>query len=87
MRVINEHSVRSLEDAFLYLADCQLATVSGMALKKSRPAGEYKRQKSIAQKYVNWMRAFGVDPQGTRAEEVIFDFDGDVSAWATKQQA
>jgi hypothetical protein len=33
------------------------------------------------------MRAFGVDPQGTRAEEVIFDFDGDVSAWATKQQA
>ena len=87
MRAINEHSVRSLEDAFLYLADCQLATVSGMAMKKSRPAGEYRRQKSIAQKYVNWMRAFNVDPKGTRAEEVIFSFDSDVSAWAEKHQA
>ena len=87
MRAINEHSVRSLEDAFVYLADCQLATVSGMAMKKSRPSGEYKRQKSIAQKYVNWMRSFGIDPTGTRAEEVIVNYDGDVFAWAAKYQA
>jgi len=31
--------VRSPEDALLYLADCQLATVDGLASKKSRGEG------------------------------------------------
>ena len=82
---MNDH-VRSLEGAFRYLADCQLATVSGMAMKKSRPTGEYRRQKLIAQKFVDWMRVFNVNPTGTRAEEVISSFNGDVSEWATNEE-
>ena len=86
-RLLTPHTVRSLEDAFLYLADCQLATIEDMAMKKSRPAGEYRRQKDIAQHYVNWMRTFGVDPKGTRAAEVILSFNGDVYAWVSQYQA
>lgn len=77
-----KHEVRTPEQALAYLTDCTLATVCNMALKKSRPKGEYVRQKLIAQTAVNWMICMKVDCRGTRAEDVIEA--GDVDAWAAQ---
>jgi len=62
---------QNLEEAFVYIADCNLATVSGMAILKKRPKHEFGRQISIAQKMCDWMKDFHIDPKGTRAEEII----------------
>jgi len=51
--------VRTPEDAIQYIADCQLATVSSMAMKKRRPKYEFERQVSIAQTCVDWMADMG----------------------------
>ena len=73
--------VCSLEDAFLYLASCQLATVSGMATKKSKSKSEFDRQKSIAQHFIDWIREFKVRvPKRGRVHEVIRA--GSVEEWA-----
>lgn len=54
-----KHDVRSACDALAYITDCQLATVSSMAMKKSRPKNEYQRQISIATKCVEWCALYG----------------------------
>lgn len=75
--------VRSIEQAFMYLADCQLATVSGMASLKSRSKCEYERQIAIAQSYINWMNDFGVKPSDhDRAHQVRDQYNSDVKKWA-----
>lgn len=48
--------IRSVEGALLYFADCQLATVDELAMKKSRGKGDYDRQKRIAQKMCDKIR-------------------------------
>lgn len=68
---MNKHKVRTIEKAMAYITDCCLATVSSMAMKKSRPKGEYDRQISIAQSACDWMEQFGVDVTGTRAEDIV----------------
>lgn len=68
---MHPHEVRSPEQALVYLADCTLATVSSMALLKSRKKSEFKRQIEIAQKAVDWIRDMKIDPAGTRTEEVL----------------
>jgi len=65
------HEVRSPEDALLYLADCQLATVVHMALRETRLVHEYNRQKDIAKRLCNWLADFKVDVKGTRVEKVV----------------
>lgn len=75
-------SVRSPEDALAYLTDCTLATVASMAMKKSRPKGEFQRQISISQTACDWLKAMEVDVAGTRAEEVFVDYKGNVQKWA-----
>jgi hypothetical protein len=54
-----------------------------MAMKKSRPKGEYARQISIAQIGVNWMKDFKIDPKGTRAEDIQ---DISVAEWLKKYE-
>jgi hypothetical protein len=78
--------VRTVEEAFAYLTDCSLATVASMALRKSRPKGEYQRQISIAQVAVDWMRFQGYPSFGTRAEEIIMCYDGSVADWAAQYE-
>ena len=73
--------VRTPEQALAYITDCNLATVSSMAMLKSRKKSEYERQISIAQTALTWMMQMGVDMSGTRAEEIQ---DGDVSKWAAQ---
>ena len=70
--------VRTPEQAFTYITDCNLATVILMASKKSRPKGEFDRQISIAQISINWIVGMKMDYEGTRAEHVIDDFDSSV---------
>ena len=72
--------VHTPEQALAYLADCTLATVEMMAMKKSRQKGEFGRQISIAQRAVSWMVEMGVSAEGTRAQEVI-DQGGSVDEW------
>lgn len=75
--------VNKLEQAFVYIADCILATILLMAMFKSRPKAEFKRQKNIAQSMINWIIDFGIDPVDTRAADVIYGFDGNVESWAS----
>ena len=63
--------IHTPEQALAYITDCCLATVSHMAMLKSRKKGEFERQISIAQTACDWMRDFGIDPTGTRAEYII----------------
>lgn len=48
--------VRTSEEALVYITDCTLATVSGMAMTKSRKKGEYQRQIAIAQTAIDWIK-------------------------------
>lgn len=64
--------VRNINDAFLYLADCQLATVDGMALIKSRKKSEYIRQISIAQSFIEWIKQYNLNiDTGSRVYNVL----------------
>lgn len=78
---MRKDQVRTPSDALSYIVDCTLATVSSMALLKSRSKYEYKRQISIAQQGVDWMIDMSVYIQvGSRASECIAA--GSVQAWA-----
>lgn len=82
---MNRFEVKTPEDALAYLLDCTLATVEGMAGKKSRPVGEYKRQIAIAQLHLDWAIGFDSDISRTRAAEVK-NHRGNVAAWAKSQE-
>lgn len=73
--IIGAHQVHSIEDAFLYLAECQLATVQTMAGKKSIPKAEYRRQVSIAQHFVDWVSDFKLsyNDRGFPRLEIVLD--------------
>ncbi|MDY6857183.1 MAG: hypothetical protein SWO11_21280 [Thermodesulfobacteriota bacterium] len=79
---MKKHLVRNLKDAFAYIADCNLATVSHMACLKSKSKREFKRQIGIAQTMCDWMKRFDVDPTGTRAEEI----EDSVHEWAKQYE-
>jgi len=81
-----KRDVHSPEKALAYIADCTLATVQSMAMKKSRPKGEYSRQKSIAQQAIDWMRDMNVDMSGTRAQDVFESTQGCVDLWAANYE-
>lgn len=77
---MQKNQVKTPGDALAYMTDCNLATVSRMALKKSRPKYEFERQISIAQTAVNWMLEMGIDFSTTRATDVVAA--GSVKEWA-----
>ena len=77
---MKKRDVKTPSDALAYIADCTLATVCDMAMRKSRPIGEYRRQKAMAQQAIDWMDEMGVDYTGTRAVEV--SRTGSVDEWA-----
>lgn len=78
---MRKYEVKSPGDALIYLTDCQLATVASMAMKKTRPVNEYRRQQQIAQMAIDWMDNMGIDYTSTRAQEV--KKSGSVQTWAT----
>lgn len=85
---LTSENVYTTEQALTYMVECTLATVSSMAMKRSRPKGEYARQIAIAQSGVKWVRSvvpFSKD-QTLRVREVLNGYGGDVAAWAKKYE-
>ncbi len=78
--------VKTSQQAIVYLADCTLATVASMAMKKSRPVFEYKRQIQIAQSAVDFINLFLCDCDGTRAQTVKNLYGGNVRDWAKDRE-
>lgn len=82
---MNKCQVRTPEQALLYLADCQLATVSSMAMKKSRGKFEFERQIEIAQTTVDWILNFRLNIDvDSRTYQVLSLPDRKVSTWINK---
>ena len=52
----------TLEEAFAYYTECQLATAEGLEMKKSSPKGEVTRQRGIADEMVAVCRSAGLKP-------------------------
>ena len=75
------HKVRTPEQALVYLSECTLATVSSMAMLKSRKKPEFSRQIDIAQHAVNWIRDMKIEPTGNRTGQVLA-LTGKVQDWA-----
>ena len=70
------------EQMVVYMTDCTLATVDKLAMLKSRPKGEYQRQKNIAQKGVDWIKNNNINAEGSRPLEVIEKFNGNVEEYS-----
>ena len=80
---MEKHRVRTPEQAILYLADCTLATVADMAMKKSKSKYEFQRQIEIAQTAVNWLKDFNVQIEiDSRVYKVLSLHDQKVETWS-----
>lgn len=73
---------RSLLSDFLYFLDCQLATVSGLAMKKSSTKCDRSRQARIAGKMIASLYLHGVRsdrlPKNHRAVEMFKTVENDL---------
>jgi len=75
--------VTNINEAFLYILDCNLATVGNMAMLKSKSKSEYRRQIRIAQRMIGWIKDFHIEPnKGDRAFDIINNYSGNVTKWA-----
>lgn len=84
----HKHEVRTVEEALLYLTDCTLATVSGMAMLKSRKKHEYERQIAMAQQACDWIYQFNITvPTRSRIHDVLSTQTRSVRVWADKYEA
>ena len=80
-------NVRSLEDAYTYTADCLLATVSDLAMKKKASRRGYDRHISIAQTACNFIKDFHVPiEKGSRVSEILQSPNQSVADWAKKYE-
>lgn len=78
-----KYQVRTPGDVAAYLLDCTMATVADMAMRKSRPKGEYQRQIAIAQAAYDWLRMMKVEMRSTRAIDLPIH-DNSVAKWAAQ---
>jgi hypothetical protein len=70
---MRKDEVRSINDAFAYVLDCNLATVEHMlSLRKAPSIRELRRQCSIAFDAYLWAKQFDVNLVGTRAANSEF---------------
>jgi len=79
-----KRDVNNSERLVAYLVDCTLATVSDMAMKKSRGKYEYERQISIAQFAVDKMIDMHIDPETSRAKDIVGKMT--VADWARQYE-
>lgn len=85
---MQRHLIRTPEQALLYLADCTLATVADMAMKKSKSKSEYARQIGIAQTTVDWIKDFNINIEvGSRVYDVLALQDQKVVTWAKSYES
>ncbi len=80
--------IRTPEQALVYLVDCTLATVSHMAMLKSRSKSEYQRQIAIAQSGIDWIKDFKIETDSSRIVDVLTMVDkvNSVAAWASQYE-
>lgn len=55
------HMLRTLEDAFVYFLDCQLATVEGLQILARPPKSRLARYRGIARKMIDQANAHMLD--------------------------
>jgi len=67
---MHKHEIRTEGDALVYLADCTLATVETLAMRKSPPKAELERQVMMASDAIRWIDQFGLNSTGTRVADV-----------------
>jgi hypothetical protein len=78
-----KHLVRTPKQALVYMAECTLATVADMAMKKSKSKSEFQRQISIAQSAIDWIKDFHVEAEaGSRVYDVLALPDRSVETWS-----
>jgi len=86
--IMQKHLIRDEKKALEYIVDCTLATVSHMAMLKSRKKGEYERQIQIAQTGVNWLADFDVKIEvNSRAYQVLSCPSKTVKEWVEKYES
>ena len=68
---MRSEQVQTPEQALVYITDCTLATVDKLAMKTNPPRGELKRQISIAETSIAWIKKFNLDYTNTRIEDVL----------------
>ncbi len=83
-RHLTHDRVSNPADALSYLTDCTLATVEDLAGRSRPPKGELKRQIEIAQKSIDWMIQFGIEPSGRGAR--VIAHGGNVANWVASRQ-
>ena len=74
--------VRTPEDALAYLVDCQLATVLHVIGKRSSAKCDIERHVEIGQLGVNWLLEHKISLEGTMADKIARQHNGDVAHWA-----
>jgi len=76
--------VKNEGQALAYAAECALAMVEDYVIAKSkcRLRGEYARHIEIAQNLLNWLKDFGLVDEGSRAAEIMEDFNSSVKGWS-----
>lgn len=77
--------IRTAPDAILYMAECQLATVSHMQAIKSKSKYQYERHIGIAQHHVDFILRFckGLKKTG-RVKNVVANYSGNVKDWVNE---
>ena len=75
-------NVQSVDDAFIYIAECNVAIVEHLAILKSKSKYVFDRQKTICQFMIDWIIEFElVYSDGTRVSEVIDKHDCSVESF------
>lgn len=77
---MRHHSVKNSEQALVWMTDCTLATVEGLAMRSRPPKGELDRQIEIAQQGIDWIKQMGITPTDRPAE--IIEKNVSVREWA-----
>lgn len=83
---LTSSTLNNEREAFVFLAECTLATISSLATRSRPPKGELNRQISMAQTAINWIRAIEREKDrewsGASRVEKILDNNLSVSDWA-----
>ena len=84
---IYKERVHDEKSALLYAANCQLATVSDLAMKKSRGKWDYERQIKLAQNLVDWIHEFKIEvDKGNRVADIMALPSRSVKEWAEQYE-
>lgn len=73
----------TIEEALVYLAECNLATVEHLSAKKSKVKWDFARHKSIAQCNMFFLKDMVKIPLTGRVKEVAEQYNWNVEKWSS----